>query len=105
MARYWWWTGDKACPITASEADRNFNDTDAGIDDAFVVVADCWCTAEEGARQWVANRADENEANVPDGVSLYERERRNGKTYMVLWVDLGECRGCEAQRAAVPSAA
>lgn len=65
-------------------ADRRYRDTDAGTQDQFVVQAPDKALALDAARRWVANRADEDEPNVPDDLALVEREWTPGKTYMAL---------------------
>lgn len=80
-------SGCFARPITAREADRNYRDTDAGLDDEFVVQADKHSEALDGAKRWIAARADEDELAMPEGLHLEERTYRPGKTYMTLRVE------------------
>lgn len=94
---FFWYvrSSNAAHPITAREADRYYRESDAGIDDEFVVRARCVCAALRGAREWVAVRADDSESTMPDHLSLDEREWRPGKSYMSLWVN-DECCGKRA---------
>lgn len=89
--RYWFWNGDKAVPTTLREADRDFSHLDAGTDEMFVVRATSLEEAEQGARDWLANRAEEATETVPDHCGLEERmSKRSGwsDSYMMLWVRL-----------------
>jgi hypothetical protein len=88
--RFYWYSrrGDKdsAAEISTEKADKHCRETDAGIHQAFVVQARSVAQALDGARRWLANRADEDEPNVPDDLMLEEREYRPWKTYMTLRV-------------------
>jgi hypothetical protein len=82
-------TGTRCWPIGAREVNREYADTDAGLtwgQPTFVVQAASEADALDGARRWVACWEDEDEAHVPDDLSLVERQYKPGKTHMILRV-------------------
>lgn len=85
---FFYWDGEAAIRITAKIADRDYRDTDAGLDEQFVVRADSQENAAQGARDWLENRADEDTDEVPDYVGLEERLYQPTKSYILLWVRL-----------------
>lgn len=85
---------DVAHPLSARSADREYFDTDAGVFDGevgttFVVRAPSQEAALQGARDWVAFWADEDQDMVPDGLGLEERvpDKRFARSYMILRVE------------------
>lgn len=84
--KMFYFDGESVSPTNLSTAKRRYKYTDAGFQDAFVVVADNAEAALEGATRWIKVRNDDNEKTVPDDLALVEEHYTVWKTFMTLVV-------------------
>lgn len=88
MMALFYFTGSEIHPISAhDESKRYYRESDAGVHNDFIVEAPNATTALKGALEWLAARADDSVALMPDGLHLHERLYRHAHGHIILQVE------------------
>lgn len=83
-----YFTGSEIHPVSVrDESRRYYRETDAGVHDDFIVEAPTAAAALEAATDWLAARADDTVALMPDGLHLHERLYQHARGHIILQVD------------------